>query len=103
MGWGLAPAPCAALERLAAVPTGQFCAGHRPVLCHRVGSRRRLSAGPSGYCTGNDLRAAVRWVGVGRARVPQTVPGLVLVPHPSADPPSKPRPSPPRLEGPVLR
>lgn len=33
------PAPCAALDHLAEVPPmGSFCAGRRPVLCHRLGS-----------------------------------------------------------------
>lgn len=37
MGQGAQPQPLVLLEWLAEVPNGQFCAGHRPVLCHRLG------------------------------------------------------------------
>lgn len=47
-GRGPNPAPCAAQERLAEVPIGQFCAGHRPVLCPRLG--RGLQRLPPARC-----------------------------------------------------
>ena len=58
-----APVPCAALERLAEVPNGQFCAGHRPVLCHRSGrGPKRPSAS---HCLPGQTRPGLRAGGQG--------------------------------------
>lgn len=52
MGQGApTPAPCAVPLWLAEIPNGQFCAGRRPVLCHRLG-RGLQQLSPFSACQG---------------------------------------------------